>query len=401
MAEPVSYATHLPLRTLTTEHRQDYESPAATQERETHYMRQKKGNPFKRGNTWTYIVYVDDPNTGKRKQVWKGGFKTKREAQAALTIAKAKAKTGELIQPSKMTFSEYYEHFMECKDVAFRPTTMQSYKTAFKMAKSIHDKRIDKITVNDLKRLDSEMDAAGYKPSTKATYHRRYRSIFNFAVKHDDIVKSPYLKFTSERLPKRDATMPETETLKEMIDKARETALLIYGAVLFGLTMGLRRGEILGLKFGDFDMDKNTVHIQRQKSSVTRADIPLKTETSDRVLALPTIVRTYVESQRELLSATNDDYVVTDEKGKIHRPNGVSRLFKRFVDSIDMSGFRLHDLRHGYVSMCMEQNVPLKIISDTLGHAKIETTANIYCDTMHLRSETAKAIDRILTLAKH
>lgn len=359
-------------------------------------MREKKGNPFKRGSTWTYIVYVTDPETGKRKQVWKGGFKTKREAQAALTIAKAKAKTGELIQTSKMTFAEYYEHFMTCKDVAFRPTTMQSYKTAFKMAESIHGKRMDKITVNDLKRLDREMEAAGYKPSTKATFHRRYRSIFNFAVKHDDIVKSPYTKYTSERLPKREAVMPKTEVLKDLIDKAREASLLIYGVVLFGLTMGLRRGEILGLKFGDFDLDANTVHIQRQRSSLERTDAPLKTESSDRVLALPAIVKEYVEGQQTRFKGTPDDYVVTDEDGKTHRPDGVSRLFKQFVDDIGLNGFRLHDLRHAYASMCMEQNVPLKILSDTLGHAKIETTANIYCDTTHLRSETAKAINNIL-----
>ena len=399
MAEStVTYASHLPLRSntpsLTTEERDCESSPNTTMEKT---KRKKQGNPFKRGNTWTYIVYINDPKTGKRKQVWKGGFKTKREAAKALTQARAQADKGDYIVPSKMTFAQYYDHFMECKDVAFRASTMKSYRTALKVAASIHDKRIDKITVSDLKRLDKEMDEKGYKPSSKATYHRCYRSIFNFAVKHDDLSKSPYLKFTGEKLPKRDLTMPKIETLKELISKAKEESLLMYGVVLLGMTMGLRRGEILGLKFSDFDMEAKTVHVQRQRGDISCADEPLKTESSNRVLALPQTVIDYVEAQRASHNASGEDYVVTDEDGKVWRPDSVSRSFRRFMAGIEMEGFRLHDLRHAYVTLCLEQDVPLKIISDTLGHSKIETTANIYCDTTHKRHTTADAMNTLLT----
>ena len=67
----------------------------------------KRGNPFKRGKTWTIIYYPIDPKTGKKKQKWKGGFKTKKEAQEALYEINAKINSNTYIEPTKITLAEY------------------------------------------------------------------------------------------------------------------------------------------------------------------------------------------------------------------------------------------------------------------------------------------------------
>lgn len=369
-------------------------------------VRKPMGNPFKRGRTWTYIYYVKDPVTGKRKQKWRGGFRTKQEASKALALTRVEIAKGIHTEPAKVSYAEYTEHFLEMNRHRIRPNTAEVYRSLVRNTPSqFTDKAIGEITPSDITFIDNVWRDRGLTKGGVATYHRKTRAIFNFAVRQEDLAVSPYRNFKiknpNQKAKKKE--LPSPEELMEMLATAKEEGGITYGVVLCGMMLGLRRGEMTGLQFGDFDLEHNVVHIQRQIIEGRNGEgllvAPLKTDSSDRVIGIPDTVAEYVREQREYASDAFDgdvnDFYLLGEGLHYHRPGHMRSVFVAFLEANDFPAMRLHDLRHAYASLCLGQKVPLKVISDMLGHSTITVTANTYCETTHLKHEAAQALNRL------
>jgi integrase len=169
-----------------------------------------------------------------------------------------------------------------------------------------------------------------------------------------------------------------------------------YELFLLELSTGMRRGEIVGLKWSDFDEADGLLRITRQVNRVggkTVVQSP-KTKSSVRTVVLP-------QYMTEILSEMKKDAVcdwMFPSPVNIGEPRNPSALYKRFQLLLERSGckqVRFHDLRHTFATMALENGMNIKILSDMIGHSSAETTLNIYShvtDTM--RTQASVKIDR-------
>jgi integrase len=189
------------------------------------------------------------------------------------------------------------------------------------------------------------------------------------------------------------------------------------------LLTGLRRGELLAARWSDADLDQSTLAVRRSLETakdeagkaIARFKVP-KTEKSQRVVALPgaavTALRTYrAEYAQKLLAAgiaaTDEDLIFPDPDENAWHPRRtwIPDVFSAaFYYRVSMSGLpkvSFHGLRHSYASIALRAGVPLKVVSDALGHTSVKTTGDLYTEVLgDLQRDAANRIDDIFERAK-
>lgn len=176
-----------------------------------------------------------------------------------------------------------------------------------------------------------------------------------------------------------------------------------YLEILLGLFCGLRKGEIYGLKFSDFDVEHRTVTISRQivanpiikeGSKIeenTLIERDPKTPNSFRVLRVPEVIITELEKRRYLVDIykekmqndfIDNDYISCQSNGRVHSLSAMNNALRRLCTKNGLPVISVHGLRHMFATILIEQGVPLAKISGLLGHSSVNTTFEYYCDVM-------------------
>ncbi len=232
------------------------------------------------------------------------------------------------------------------------------------------------------------------------------REILNLAFK--EAVVAGYIKtnpVTGTKPYKREKpkiTILSKEKIKVLLKAASQNSW--YLEILLGLFCGLRKGEILGLKFSDFDFEKNTVYISRQIASnpvIEKGGSKIdgyglverdpKTPNSFRVLRVPEVVMREVK-KRKLLAEANKvnypmdyqdkNYVSCQQNGRLHSMSSMNQALTKLCSQNALPKVTVHGLRHMYATILIEMGVPLVKISALLGHSSVHTTFEYYCDVM-------------------
>jgi integrase len=192
------------------------------------------------------------------------------------------------------------------------------------------------------------------------------------------------------RPPKQRASgKPEMKTwnpeeLRAFLDHIRyDERPWLYPVVHLAATTGLRRGEILGLRWRDLDLDAGRASIRKTVVCVgheVRLSEP-KTNKGKRSVPLdPTTVEVLrgLRAGQKKRSLDRSDFLFSDESGNPLDPETVSLVFERRVKSSGLPRVRFHDLRHSFATLALQAGVPLKVVSDILGHANISITGDTY-----------------------
>lgn len=225
---------------------------------------------------------------------------------------------------------------------------------------------------------------------------------FKEAVIQGYIKNNPVTGTRTYKRKKPTITILGKENLKIFLKAASKNKW--YLEILLALFCGLRKGEIQGLKFSDFDMENKTVHIQRQVTSnpiipkgdskITSYDVierAPKTENSYRVLRVPDVIlkevelrRMTVEADRERLGTDymDHDYISCRENGMTHTVTAFNTALTKLCKRNSLPHITVHGLRHMYATILLEQGVSLIKISALLGHSSVHTTFEYYCDVM-------------------
>lgn len=204
------------------------------------------------------------------------------------------------------------------------------------------------------------------------------------------------------------------DQLNLLIEKSKGTK--IYLPILFAGLLGLRKGEILGLKYPDVDYINRTIHIQRQlgrdvtkdevePKTATKQEISLKTNSSNRVIDLPDLVynsimeerQRYEKNKRRHSKQFQDlNYICCSTYGRPRSASFIYEPFKRLLKENNLPDIRFHDLRHTYATLLIKEGVSLKAISSNLGHAKTIISVDVYGDMKRIIEDYTSDIESFI-----
>ena len=231
-------------------------------------------------------------------------------------------------------------------------------------------------------------------PGTVIHYHANIHKALKYAVKMDLIPFNPADKVERPKKQRYIADYYRQEELERLLEASKDHpySLLIQTAAFYGL----RRGEVVGLKWDAIDFEQGTISVKRTVTSTIIdgkyqefEQQSAKTKSSLRTLPLIGSFREYFMQVKEAQELNKqvcgncynyeyDGFVFVDELGERMRVEYLTNAFPKFLESHGLRRMRFHDLRHSCASLLLANGVPLKHIQEWLGHSDFTTTANIY-----------------------
>ncbi len=366
-------------------------------------------------HSWQIVVEADvDPVTGQRNRIYKtvkGG--TKKQAEKIMIQMINELHEGTFIAETTQTYGQFLEEWL---DTYIKP--MKSPTTTARYVEQVEKyiiPALGKKKLQDLKAMDiqkfynslAEKSPLSNKPlSAKSikNIHMNVLASLGQAVKLDLIKKNPAHHVEVPKTKKYQAQVYSPEEIKFLLENVIDTDMEVPIALLVGL--GLRRGEVLALRWQDIDLEKGKVYIRKNMISVNKQVIfkDPKTETSSREIELPATLLKLLQIERKRYVANklrlgaqfeDNDLVVCWENGKCIKPDTLSQKFRRLIEKIGLKHIRLHDLRHTNATLMLSYGVNPKVAQQRLGHASISTTMDIYSHvTEKVEKEAADKLDK-------
>ncbi len=354
-----------------------------------------RGRVYQQSGVWAFVVDIDrDPVGGRRRQQRRSGFRTKREAQRALTEVLGEVQSGGHVASGAQTLSEWIAEWLPVMAMKVRPTTIRDYENSLAHV----TQHLGGVKLRDLRSIAIERTYAallvegrryggGLSPKSVRNAHTALRRCLADAERHGLVARNPAALVTPPRADRPEMKTWTADELGAFLDHIAADRL-VAAFRLLALT-GARRGEILGLRWTDIDFDGERLTISR--SLTTHSGKPVFSETktakSRRTVGLDPDTVTQLRSHRvrqheERLRAgsawTDNGLVYCQEDGSPLHPDSVTRLFERRVRDAGLPRIRLHDLRHGWASMALLAGIHPKVVSERLGHATVGVTLDIY-----------------------
>lgn len=341
-----------------------------------------RGSIGKRGDK--YVIRYRDDQGG---QHWKTCGTNKKQAEAELTKIIGQVNDGSFQPIVNILFRDLCDNWLKKCTAAIKPSTLDFYrvqvehrlKPAFGhlQARAISPEMVDLFV--------AELSASNSSPRTVAHSLTVLKTIFKTAESWGYVAKNPAANVKKPRVPKVEMdflTPPEINKLLAAADQRH------YALLLTACMTGLRRGELLGLKWEDADFNAKTISVRRSVRGITLVETK-SAHSVRRVSISDTLINALREHQtRQLVDGPDNPLglIFPSEAGTpTDGPNLLRRIFWPTLTRAGLRRVRFHDLRHSYAALAISRNVPLKVIQRQLGHSSIQITADTYG---HLLPET-------------
>ncbi|GGV68684.1 site-specific integrase [Streptomyces griseoloalbus] len=379
---------------------------------------------------WEAAGYVLAPgNTRRRVRVY---GTTRKEALAKLTEKIASSNRGLPVPSAQGSVAAYLTYWLENVAVHhLRDTTHTRYTTCVHryLIPGLGKKKLAKLTAKDIRtwlnqlrttcqcctrNIDARREqprccAVGQccrkllSPLTLTYIHSVLKSALEHAVREEELPRNVARNVrTGTPRPRRFEPLTAEEA-RQFLTAAQDHRL--HALFELALHTGLRKGELLGLRWTDLDLDEGTAAIRRTLQRTAAGGLttlPTKTRASERRIVLPTrcvqSLKLYHEQQkreREAAGTTwqHDGHVFTTTQGRPIDPTNLTRAFTTLLRKAGLRRIRFHDLRHSTATLLLEQGVELVVIKEFFGHAHIGVTATVYA---HVRIRLQRdAIDTL------
>ncbi len=323
--------------------------------------------------------------------------KTKREAQEKLDALKVKHAQQHPVFTKRQTMEEYLRFWLAHEvNNRVRPTTHEMYTVAVnRMVPHIGTIQLAKFTrqhmlalVTALRAETTADGAPRYAPRTIERAIHTLRNALNSAVDNKLIGSNPVHKIPVkiESYEPRVLSVEEIDQLFAVVAGDRLEALY-----RLAIQLGLRKGELLGLRWKDIDFEAQTLHVRQQSIMVnSRPQLgPLKTKHARRVIDLPSsLCRALHQRRAEQLSERTlagtrwqeQDLVFSTELGTLLQHSNLTRHFKAVIERMGLprNTVRFHDLRHTFVTLLLAKGESVRVVQEIVGHSDPQTTQRVY-----------------------
>ena len=367
------------------------------------------GSITQRGDKYRVCFDYGIDREGRRVRKYRT-FDTKRDATRAFNEHKVKMDKGTQIMPSEYTFAQWLDYWY--KDIILpqiEETTAYGYRGMIEnyLKPQLGEIRLQKLTARDIQQYYTWlMGEKKLSPNTVIKHHNLLTNTLNAAERQEYITKNPMRAVSPPKKRQREAKFYTPEQLGILLDKAVGTRLEL--PVFICAYLGLRRGELCGLRWSDVDLEHKTITIENTRTQAGKKEIEkgTKTASSTRTLYLPDTLCDMLKATKEHQQACraeyknaydDNDYVVVMEDGRPFRPNYLSELFGKFLADNDLPKIVLHELRHTFALLSNQAGIPAYNIGKALGHSTPATTQKIYT---HLLDQThTQAVEGVAAIA--
>lgn len=379
-----------------------------------------KGHVRARGkNTWALVIELDrDPVTGKRRQKWITVKGNKKEAERRLAQTLHEMNMGAYAAPAKVSLGAFLERWLEHVQTTVRPVTFDSYRTLVHrhITPTLGHMPLTRLQTLDLQQFyaaklrDGRSDGkpGGLSPRTVRYLHGLLREALGYAVRWNLVSRNIAEAADPPRQSKRNAQALDTHEIQAFLAALQGDRL--YAFYLLALTTGLRRGELLGLRWQDVDLGSGWL-VVRQTLVVVNGKPTIQDEAKNRSslrpVSLPAVaveaLRNHKFKQTEERMVFGEEYQGNDLvfcaiQGQPLNPSNLRRSFKRLLTDAGLPEIRIHDLRHTHATMLLSAGVNLKLVADRLGHSTTRMTADTYSHVLpRMRDEVAATVDKIFS----
>ncbi len=347
------------------------------------------------------VINLKDVN-GKRKPKWIAtGLDIKGNKRNAEQILRDKIQEYELnenIIPTDILFSDYVVYWLNLIEKKVDTITHQGYKSVAeahiipyfkeKGVKLSNIKRNDIQEYIDIKSTCGRLDGkGGLSPKTMKTHKLIIQLVCKEAVKNDLIFKNPCEFVVLPKQQRREADFYSIDELQKMFNELKNEQL--YPLLYFTVMYGLRRSEVLGLKWDSINLDNNIITIKHtvvrftsvvEKDSTKNASSYRSYPITQDVKNILLMLKEQEKENRRLFGGeyVENDYIFKWQDGKPFAPDYVTMKFSKLLKQHNLRHIRFHDLRHSCASLLVANGFMLKDIQEWLGHSDIQVTANIY-----------------------
>lgn len=364
---------------------------------------------------WEGRVTVGVDTNGRQKQKSFYGA-TKGEVRQKMTAAMLEVDTtGTLFEPSKMTFTEWSKEWLEMIEGKVSKNTYKTYSSRLSthIEPALGQFRIAEISKLQIQKFIDSLLKKKLAPKTIRSYHGVLSKMFEDAERLDMIKSNPAEKCTLPRVKHKEVKFDDSDVqnfLKYATDAKHGKTLV------FILLSGLRESECLGLCWDCVSFKDNTIIVRRQLQRHKGGYILLSETKSHKPRSI-----TISKAAMNILSEMNKKQTLdrfaageawqgwkTEAEKKtsfcfvsdIGTPiSHVSLLkeMKKIAEKMGRPSLTVHDLRHGYATLCLQNGDDLKLVSENLGHSTVAITADIYAGvTTRMKNESAERMDAFL-----
>lgn len=346
-----------------------------------------KDKRTKDGRSWYFYTPVKDQLTGKSKKYNSKLYATKNEALKAEREFKLSVEKKQ-INITDMTFKDLYESFYDYKQDKVKSTTLRTYRQRVVYLQVLDKVKIRDFNVKHYQEWRSTIAKLPLEVKTKNGFHKFFKEILNYGTKWYDFnftsIYNKMEKFENPNALPKEMKFYTYEEFIKFISVEDDLKFKTMFEVLY--YCGLRRGELRGLTWDNFDIERKEISIVKNvvnedgDCGYWKLTTP-KTRTSTRTIPIPDCLynelKLYKEKCKKQQYGWTEKFFIFGDNNPIH-PDAMRRRKKRNAELAEIKEIRLHDFRHSCASLLINNGANIMIVAKYLGHAKIDETLNTY-----------------------
>ena len=371
-----------------------------------------RGYIRKRGDrSWQLTFDAPRGPDGRRNQRYETVQGTKRQAEARLTQILESLRRGHYLEPTNLTVGEFLDQFLvDYAEMNCRPRTVQGYRDIIRvhLKPSLGYVPLARLSAQDIQRYYALKVRGGLSAQTVKHHHTLLHRALEIAITWELLERNPSDRIVSPTPGPSPAKALGLEEVRRLLVTSQPTAYHL--PVHLAIYAGLRRGEILGLRWEDVDIDARTLSIRRTLVYTPGRGCfygEPKSRGSNRTLHVPQVTAVLLRSNRDRMQVEYEnrrlacglDQVCAFPDGRMMKPDALSHAFQNLVRQCGLGKTRFHDLRHTHASLLLGDGAQMNVVQSRMGHESIMTTVDIYGHVLaDADMAAANALERLISL---